>query len=553
VTAAASPQRRRPLAGLRTPPWLWVWLVYLLAELPPAITSFYPSFAEISGTRMPAALGGTGFIMVARLVSIFVGVLYVMLVAGLAAVVFPQLRGRWVERRFRLASDDRPVIAEMQWFVDCYDPSVRLRVSLRADQMARIYPVGWRTARIAVFRPLTVLWRRDREAAQAVLLHELAHRRQGDQLITGLGSPFVWLIRIGVPAYIVLVVIPVALFLAGGGGLMAPFTASLTATVAGFIPSFVFLPVVALWLAELDADQQAAQAVGPGALRRALQAGAGPRGHLAARVMALLSHPPQRLRMRRAAARPAASVALMTAWPVSMAVFVLVFPFVLDAPLLSSQYMSLGTWDKVGLHTELGYDMPIVIATAVVLLAWPALAGLWGRLWSPGPRPGGGQPWWPSLAATALPLGVLLLFLASPPLSQQAIARAGPPVSLPGNCSPAARWFFTDGTAGDDVGTVFYQVAEAEGSRPAMAAAVQRVDAAIQAALRNPPPGTARSVYIMSMTEYRAAAQDFADGNTTAAANEELDASRLYAQAIDLVGAVASQIQNSAGCDLSGN
>jgi Zn-dependent protease with chaperone function len=550
VTAAASPQGRRPLARLRTPPWLWVWLVYLLAELPPAITSFYPSLSEISGMRMPAALGGAGFIMVARLVSIFVGVLYVMLVAGLAAVVFPQLRGRRVERRFGLASDDRPVIAEMQWFVDCYDPSVRLRVSLRADQMARIYPVGWRTARIAVFRPLTVLWRRDREAAQAVLLHELAHRRQGDQLITGLGSPFVWLIRIGVPAYVVLVVIPVALFLAGGGGLMASFTVGLAASIAGQFPFFVFLPVVALWLAELDADQQAAQAVGPDALRRALQAGAGPRAHLPARVMALLSHPPQRLRMRRAAARPAGSVALMTAWPVSMAVFVPVFPFVLAAPLLPS--MSLGTWDKVGLHTELGYDMPMVIATAVVLLAWPALAGLWGRLWSPGPRPGGGQPWWPSLTAAALPAGVLLLFLASPPLSQQEIARAGTPVSLPGNCSPAARWFFTDSTAGDDVGTLFYQVVEAEGSKPAMAAAVRRVDAAIQAALRDPPPGAARPVYIMSMTEYRAAAQDFAGGDTTAAANEELDASRLCAKAVGQVGAVASQIQNSAGCDLPG-
>jgi len=53
-------------------------------------------------------------------------------------------------------------------------------------EMARIYPVGWRTARIAVFRPLPELWRRDRETAQAILLHEVAHRRHGHQFVVGL-------------------------------------------------------------------------------------------------------------------------------------------------------------------------------------------------------------------------------------------------------------------------------------------------------------------------------------------------------------------------------
>jgi Zn-dependent protease with chaperone function len=263
------------MPGLRTPPWLWVWLVYLLAEVPAMISGLFTG-ATVFSVNVPAQVGGTAFLTVMRMTIIFGWLVFAVLLAGMVPVAFPQLRGRWVERRFGLAGDDRPVVAEMQRFVDSCDPSVRLRVTMRADQVARIYPVGWRSARIAVFRPLPVLWRRDPEAAQAVLLHELAHRRQGDQLITGLGSPLPWLIRIGALAYLVLVLGPSAVFLASGPALMTSTAASDAAVFAGLIPALVFLPVIALWLAELDADQQAADAAGPGALSRALRAGAGP-------------------------------------------------------------------------------------------------------------------------------------------------------------------------------------------------------------------------------------------------------------------------------------
>ena len=144
-------------------------------------------------------IAGPGLVTVERLSLIFDLVIYTVIVAGAVAALVPHLRGRWVEWRFKLASDDRPIMTDMQRFVSSYDPSISLRVTIRSDQMARIYPVGWRSARIAVFRPLPALWRRDREAAQAVLLHEVAHRRQADQLIVGLGSPFVMLMRIWVP------------------------------------------------------------------------------------------------------------------------------------------------------------------------------------------------------------------------------------------------------------------------------------------------------------------------------------------------------------------
>jgi Zn-dependent protease with chaperone function len=522
-----------------------VWLVYLLAQLPLTISVIYPAFASIGNVGMAAGGGGAAYAMVWGFTIIFAVLLYVMLVAGMVVVVFPQVRGRWVERRLMLVADDRPVVAEMQQFVDFYDPSVRLRVSLRADQMARIYPVGWRKARIAVFRPLTVLWRYDREAAQAVLLHEVAHRRRGDQLIMGLGSPFTWLVRIGVPAYLVLVLIPSAVFLVAGAGEMGSFTAGLAASLAGTIPSLVFLPVIALWLAELDADQQAVRAVGPAALRRALQVAAGPRAHVAARAMALLSHPPGRLRLRCAGASPAGSAVLMAAWPASMAVFVLVLPFVIDVPLYFSGQLQAGLWEvdvRSVMYLMLVYHLPLVIATAVVLLAWPAVAAFWERLWCRGPRTGGRQPWWPSLAAASVPVGMLLLFLAPLQVSQQQFLQAGASQGSSGGCSAAEDWVLGGGEEKSGPVMERYDVVTvtAEAGKPAVAVGVRQLDTAIRTALAYPPPGSARPVFIRSMTEYRIAGQDIVAGDTSAGENEGSAASNLYAEALGMISAAIS-------------
>ena len=208
------------------PPWLWLWLVGDLAVLIPAEVSserhqiaLYTGHGEIA----PQVTAGMPYTLL-LLFTILSGLTCAIFAAGVIATAFPQLRGRLVERRLGLApaeaDDDGAVLAEMQLFVGQYDPSVWLRATTRDDQMARIYPVGWRAARIAVFRPMSELWRRDREAAQAILLHEVAHRRHGDQLVLGLGSPLVWFMRIWVPAFALLALAPAVVYAALGGGLL---------------------------------------------------------------------------------------------------------------------------------------------------------------------------------------------------------------------------------------------------------------------------------------------------------------------------------------------
>jgi len=289
------------------PPWLWLWLVGDLAVLIPAEVSnerhqlaLYTGHGEIA----PQVTAGMPYTLL-LLFTILSGLTCLIFAAGVIATLFPQLRGRRVERRFELTED--PSIAEMEEFVARYDPAIRLRATTRDDQMARIYPVSWRTARIAVFRPLPELWRRDREAAQAVLLREVAHRRHGDQLVVGLASPLVWLMRIWVPAFVVLALTPVVVYAALGGGLLTQAIAGQGAWQLLQPIGLLILPVTALWLAELDADLVAARVLGVEPVRRALQATGG------SRLLGLLSEPPRRLRLRSAAARPTGTFALLAA------------------------------------------------------------------------------------------------------------------------------------------------------------------------------------------------------------------------------------------------
>lgn len=522
MTASSATRSRSAVTARTMPPWLWVWLAgYLLATMPQEISLLhYTTVTYFGHESVVLSEGvGTGFVTVERLSLIFGLLIYAVIVAGAVAAMFPHLRGRWVEWRFKLASDDRSVMTEMQRFVSAHDPSISLRVTIRSDQMARVYPVGWRGARIAVFRPLPALWRRDREAAQAILLHEVAHRRQGDQLIVGLGSPFVLLMRIWAPAYLLLVLIPATVYLAVGRSILAPFVIVPTVALAAVIPGVIFLPVTALWLAELGADRIAAQAIGSGAVRQALLATAGSRASLVARALALLSHPPRRLRLRLAAARPAGTAGLVAVWPAALLVWLLVLPVALAVLDLLLAGFPAGLME-IGLReattTVLADGRPVVIATAALLLAWPVLAHPWERLWSSAPHPSSHQPWWPYLAAASLPIGILLVSLA--PLQVSLPTALPAPRQPTGICSQFTSWELGRGQAEEEhVQTDIDQLLL--GSTSITAAAAQQLDGEIRAALDNPPPGAARPSYTKAMTGYGTAVTDMQAGNSMAADN----------------------------------
>lgn len=519
------------------PPWLWLWLGgYLLADMPMQIARLQAAFDSYSNPGVMPALLLTSHttLTVQRLVGPLGVLPYAVVVASVVALMFPHLRGRWVEWRFGLTSDDRPIMTEMQRFVDARDPSIRLRVTIRADHMARIYPTGWRHARIAVFRPLAALWRRDRQAAQAILLHEIAHRRQGDQLVAGLGSPFLWLIRVWVPIYIVLVLAPNLYYLAAApGGLGDPLVNVTGAAQALLVPPEIVLPVAALWLAELGADQLAAQVIGGVALQRALRATASPRPPLVTRATALLTHPPRWLRLRRAAAGPAGTLTLLAAWSAALVAAFLLLPAVLTVPddipySLPWSYTASSIAETV--HIVLPDSRTVEIATVVLLIAWPALAEPWERLWSPGPRHRESQRWWPYLAGATVP--ACLLLLSTLPLPWPSTSE---PVPSRSACSQFDDWRNAGGLTDYHHVLTDRKVLFRLETGDTLERDLRRLDAALGPALAHPPPWGAHSDYLKEMRRYRVAARDLQSANLLAATNAEVAAEGPYAKASLLI------------------
>jgi hypothetical protein len=505
------------------PPWLWLWLIGYLAVLIPAEVSnerrqiaAYTGHGDIA----PQVTAGMPYTLL-LLFTIVSGLTYAIFAAGVIATMFPHLRGRWVERRFGLygdaaagdAAEDRAVLAGMREFVGQYDPATRLRASARDDQLAGIYPVGWRAARIVVFRPLTELWRRDREAAQAILLHEVAHRRHGDQLVVGLASPLVWLLRIWVPAFILLTLAPVMVYAALGGGLLTQAVAGPGARQLLQPIGLLILPVTALWLAELDADLMTARFLGAEPVRRALAATRDTRASAAARLLGLLSRPPRWLRLRYAASRPAGTFALLAAWPAALIAQLLVISAgaAIAYLLISQSLPDIGQDLLAGTRQFLLSDRILIIAAIILLLLWPVLARPWHRLWSAGPDPDGRQPWRPYLTAAAVPAALLALSLAPLPASY---ARHD---ATPASCSRLLAW---------RSGAGFGAKVQAETDLNGLLAARTPADArgafsALMAAtaegLRHPPPGAARGGYVTALADFRTAGLDLRANKVSAA------------------------------------
>jgi hypothetical protein len=496
--------------GPMMPPWLWLWLAGDLAVLIPAEISnerrqiaLYTGHGEIA----PQVTAGTPYTLL-LLFTILSGLTYVIFAAGVIATVFPQLRGRLVERRLGLApgeADDDAVLAEMQLFAGQYDPSIRLRATARDDQMARIYPVSWRAARIAVFRPLPGLWRRDREAAQAVLLREMAHRRHGDQLVAGLASPLVWLMRRWGPVFLVLALAPVVVYAALGGGLLTQAVAGQGALQLLQPVGLLILPVTALWLAELDADRVAARVLGAGPVRRALEATRG------TGLPGLLSQPPRRL--RDAAYSPAGTFALLAVWPAALVaqLLVIVAGAAIAYLLISQSLPDTGRDLLAGTHEFLLGNQILIIAAVILLLLWPLLARSWDRLWSGWPGPDGRQPWRPYLAAAVIPAALLAVSLAPLPTSY---AGHG---ATPASCSRLLVWrsgpgFSEKVQAETDLNRLLGARTPAE-ARNGFSALM----AATALGLRHPPPDAARDGYVTALTDFRTAGLDLRDNQVSAA------------------------------------
>ncbi|MGW3963889.1 hypothetical protein ACWED2_29015, partial [Amycolatopsis sp. NPDC005003] len=245
------------------PPWLLFWFLTALCWTGPRQ---FPAWRDtlldlLGGTPNPAAtVPGSDLLRVAGLVDLLPAL---VLLAAVVTVAGAGVRGRLVERRYRLTDDLRtPSLAAITAYARARLPGVEVRANLRrTDLLAFAYLRRPRRPRLAVFAPLVVLWRRDRAAAEAVVRHELAHCRQGDTYLAGATSPLAFVVRHWFGLFAWAAVVPVgAVWFADvldgavhSAGQLLTGLGLMLLNALGLLLAAITLPVAGAWSAEFAA------------------------------------------------------------------------------------------------------------------------------------------------------------------------------------------------------------------------------------------------------------------------------------------------------------
>jgi hypothetical protein len=415
-----APAEARPGA----PPWLWFWIPFFLANLPTlwsTLTWESAQYLELerSGLARLRSIDPTyGRFDALRMAGVVVDWLAPsILVVGIGAALVPWLRRRYVERRYGLRDPAAAPsgFASIQEFIQQNAPGVTVMVNLARRETAFVYPLGYRRAALVVFGGLYKLWQSDRPAAEAILLHEIAHCRRADFLVLGIGSPLSsglkyvflgYLVFLAVPHLIVSIDDAMAwrskiaelqqdlsqvgvrldpsLDLAGhlrvqarehGVGQLAMLASHSLKFIA-----FLVLPLAGIWAAELNADRLVVLSQGSsGPIQRGL-------GSLSRRgwwwrwPLTALTHPPRWLRRSSMRFQTLGLVILVTALPVGYFVRLLV----MHAWASVSYVAFLGfTTDQILTATlentqqYLAPLLPVWLAAAALIAAWPWAFRLW--------------------------------------------------------------------------------------------------------------------------------------------------------------------------------
>jgi Zn-dependent protease with chaperone function len=204
---------RQAPAGI--PPWMWYWSIMFTLNLPALFGALYTSYevlnAYISSTERIRSIDPQAErLSFLQYPGFFTENLPgIALFLGLFTILFPRLRAIYIERRNNLMpSPPIKPLAEIEEFVRLHTPGLEVKVNLKRPGRIWVYPNGYRRATVAVFSGFVMLWKSDREAAEAVLLHEIAHYRRGDALFMGPGSFLENAVKLTLLFYVLFVALP---------------------------------------------------------------------------------------------------------------------------------------------------------------------------------------------------------------------------------------------------------------------------------------------------------------------------------------------------------
>ncbi len=397
-----------PAKSSLLPVWLWFWLGVYIITLPKLISYMIYLFQDLIAqyyTWLVEIGGENSFFEFLRVINLYEIAAYIVVLIGVVSIFFPRVRGKIIEKKYKLAArDENPAIQEITAFTQQYVPHIQVKVNLlRTDLSAITYPLGFRKPALGVFGKLIMLWRSDRKAAEAILLHEIAHIRQGDFLVLGAGSLFETTASYWVWIFLLLVFIPVLLYTGGSILDIGPYlnqigtftplrylsyviqllTNGILSLISEFLSTFsVFiLPIAGIWSSELLADRLAASEVkSKDPMQKAMALLAEEKDwKLKEKISAGATHPPTRLRYFLSG-RPQSrrgTFLLITFFPLMYFVRLLVklgtlLPFLLGQDnFIDYVSLAMNTWAES--------ILPIFIAMVVWLLLWNWVEPWWEK------------------------------------------------------------------------------------------------------------------------------------------------------------------------------
>lgn len=392
------------------PPWLWVWFIFYLIQLPAQVTFFWLPMLKDLFSQAPQTIDQLiPFVFLSRLSNLVELAPLFIVGLGVLSIFLPFSRSQKVEQKFRLK--DLP-FAEIREFLSKYAPGLMPKSSFSSSSPF-IYPLGYRTTAIALFPGVISKWREDRKVAEAIILHETAHYRQGDALVLGNGGTgefFINLLNAWVPLTLAFVSLPMV-FVEGISVFNFVFDHTLPVEVSPiserilfqvgqifthFLPSLGFmiviaflwtasvliLPLMAIWCAEFNADRFAidTQQANEGLIRALTSSSSDKKNGFYDWLTNGMTHPPISLRVWFAQQAPKryGLVLLLLFFPLAYLIKLVLLQF-----LAIVNYAAYKPAEQIiaalieNTRTYFQTLAPFWVAMAGLLLLWPWLVVSW--------------------------------------------------------------------------------------------------------------------------------------------------------------------------------
>lgn len=320
------------------------------------------------------------------------------LLFGFGMVIVPWVRSWTIQRRYQLHSlpqEDKRLgstISEIESFVYGIAPNLSVVGNIDlVKQDAFVFPLDFRRAAVVITGKFLLQWTHDIAAAQAILLHEIAHFRRGDVRIIGIGSPFTMLVKYVAPIGLMLFLAPVLLhrisdrsmdYLLGPDTTFLTLLATSTSEYFFWFVNHLSVPIAAIWCAEFTADRFAVETQGASTNLRRILASEQRKSPLKW-MLSRLSHPPVTLRIWM----------LDRPKPMALMILALIFPAAYLARLLFlhgsavSAYLAFGfsaseIWRESSTNSLWYFRSTtrIWLLMAAFLALWPFIIRGWERL-----------------------------------------------------------------------------------------------------------------------------------------------------------------------------